>query len=468
MRASRLLVVIRMQRVVAVGVLALSLGRVTSGCDSHPRSSTSSAKPAQSGVASPGSSGPSAKPPVQPPTAKPQPVNVLFLTLDSLRADMPWTGYARPIAPNLTEIAKQSVVYPRAYSVASYTAKSVATMLTGMYPSSLYRSGWFFTSYPDANPFLTEILQKAGVHTLSAQAHLYFDRGGKTLNQGFEVWELVKGLTFDAETDNHVTGDKLTDLAISLLGDAKNTGGQFFAWFHYMDPHDQYVKHKESPDFGKKNRDRYDSEVYFTDQQIGRLLQFAKKQPWWPNTALIVSADHGEAFGEHGMYKHAFELWEVLTRVPLLFMLPGAAPRVIEERRSHIDLAPTFAELLGVSLPADNQMVGHSLLKELYGAPAENREPIVLDLPEDSHNPPRRAVISGDYKLIVWGKGQAYQLYNLREDAAESNDLAKQETEKLTEMKAVFDRVWSKIPQLEPFGGMTLKNGRKANGPTKP
>lgn len=378
---------------------------------------------------------------------------------------MPWTGYARPIAPNLSELAKQGVIYPRAYSVASYTAKSVAVMLTGQFPSTLYRTGQFFTAYSDANLFVTETFQAAGVHTLSGHAHLYFDRG-KNLNQGFEIWKMVDGLTFDALTDNHVTSDKLTDLAISLLGDTKNTTGRFFAWFHYMDPHDQYVKHKETPDFGKKNRDRYDSEVHFTDQHIGRLLQFAKQQPWWNHTVVIVSADHGEAFGEHEMYKHAFEIWEVLTRVPLVVSAPGITPRVIEQRRSQIDLAATFADLLGVPLPPGTT-VGRSLVPELFGATPENREPIVLDLPEDSNNPQRRAVIEGDYKLISPGDG-VFQLYNLKDDPAEAKDVSKDQPEQLQRMKQLFTDTWSKIPQVAPYGGATLKSGRKANGPTKP
>jgi arylsulfatase A-like enzyme len=234
-----------------------------------------------------------------------------------------------------------------------------------------------------------------------------------------------------------------------------------------MDPHDEYHVHKESPDFGKRNRDRYDSEVFFTDLHIGRLLEFAKSQPWWANTAVIVSADHGEAFGEHGMYRHAFELWEVLTRVPLLIYLPNGTPRVIDQRRSHVDMAPTILELMGVAAPQDT-FVGKSLVPELDGAAPDDREPIVLDLPEDSHNPPRRAVIQGDYKLTVWGKGNLYQLFNLKTDPGEDTDLAKKEPEQLAKMKELFDSVWDKIPQIQPFGGMKLKNGGTANGPSGP
>ena len=165
------------------------------------------------------------------------------------------------------------------------------------------------------------------IRTIGWHGHLYFGRG-KGLEQGFAELGARPRHHVRSETDKHVTSEKMTKLGIELLGKPENTQGQFFAWAHYMDPHDEYNKHEEGPDFGKQgNRDRYDSEVWYTDLWIRKLLDFAEQQPWWKNTALIVSADHGEAFGEHGMYKHAFELWEVLTRVPLIVMAPGIAPR---------------------------------------------------------------------------------------------------------------------------------------------
>lgn len=397
--------------------------------------------------------------------AIPEKLNVMLLTIDSLRADMPWTGYPRDIAPNLTKLAEKSVVYPNAYAVSSYTAKSVSSLLTGRYPSSLYRSGYFFAGFSDANLFLTEVLQERGVRTMGGHGHLYFDRG-KNLNQGFDIWELVPGIRFDSDTDKNITSDKMTDMAIKMLSDEANTSKQFFMWFHYMDPHDQYIKHESTPDFGKKNRDRYDSEVYFTDSHIGRLFEFAKDKEWWNRTAIIISADHGEAFGEHGMFKHAFELWEVLTRVPLVVYYPGVTPRVIDERRSHIDLAPTILELMGVESPSS--FVGRSLVPELKGGKPDNREPIVLDLPEDKNNPDRHAIISGDYKLIFKNYGATKQLFNLKNDPGEEQDLAKKEPEKLAEMMKLYDETWKGIEVITPFGGIALPSGKKANGPRGP
>lgn len=424
----------------------------------------SAAAPASSAAAPAPSASAAASQPA--PSGPGRPLNVLLITVDSLRADMPWTGYARPIAPNLTRLAERSVVYENAYSVSSYTAQSVAALLSGRYPSTLYRAGWFFTGYAKSNTFFPEVLSERGIRTIGWHGHMYFARG-KGLDQGFDVWQLAPGITFDPNTDNHVTSEKLTKLGSELLGKPENTGKQFFAWVHYMDPHDQYIKHEESPDFGNKNRDRYDSEVWYTDKWIGELLAFAEKQPWWKDTAVIVSSDHGEAFGDHDMYKHAFEVWEVLTRIPLIVALPEARPKRIGERRSAIDLAPTIFELMGQE-PLESFM-GRSLVPEIYGAEQPKpRDVVVTELNEDSHNPPRRAIIAGSWKLIVYGKGWKHMLFDLSKDPDEKHDLSKENPDKLAEMKQLYQSTTDKIPSVAPYGGMKLKGGGTANGPMGP
>ncbi|HEV8244968.1 MAG TPA: sulfatase-like hydrolase/transferase, partial [Polyangiaceae bacterium] len=114
---------------------------------------------------------------------------MLFITIDSLRADeTPWAGYAREVMPNLAKLAKESVVYDNAYSLSSYTAKSVGGFLSGRYPSTLYRDGFFFQKYFSADLFLAEVLQQKSIATIGWHGHLYFGRG-KGLEQGFSTWE---------------------------------------------------------------------------------------------------------------------------------------------------------------------------------------------------------------------------------------------------------------------------------------
>ncbi|MEM1029283.1 MAG: sulfatase [Myxococcota bacterium] len=426
------------------------------------------------GTADPSASAPAASAPsagastaaAAPEAAAKRPTNVLLITIDSLRADMPWVGYDKAIAPHLTALAEESVVYTRAYSVSSYTSKTVGGLLSGRHPSTLYRGCTFFTEYSEANVFFPELLQAAGVRTLSAHAHLYFDRG-KNLRQGFDDWRVVDGLKWNAETDESVTSQKLTPLAIEMLS-AVPAEKPFFAWFHYMDPHDKYVRHDEVPSFGRKARNLYDNEVFYTDRWVHELLEWSRRQPWFDHTAVIVSSDHGEAFGEHDMWKHAFALWEVLTHVPLIIKVPGGKAQRIDARRSQLDLAPTILDLLEVPIP-DGQFVGKSMVPELRGAEPDNREPILLDLPPDTYNPPTRAAIAGDFKLID-DPGPKYKLYHLTKDPGETRNLARdpRHRDDLARMKQVFAEAWRPHPRRTPYGGKKLIGGGRANGPKGP
>ena len=145
-----------------------------------------------------------------------------------------------------------------------------------------------------------ELLQKAGVRTLSAHAHFYFEEGG--LRAGLRRVRDRPGLSADNTTDQNVTSPEHLELAMKMLSDKANTRAPFFAWFHFLDPHDMYMTHEGIEPFGKRARDKYDGEVTFTDMHVGKLLDFVAQQPWGKDTAIIVTADHGEAFGEHKMY----------------------------------------------------------------------------------------------------------------------------------------------------------------------
>jgi choline-sulfatase len=385
--------------------------------------------------------------------APPHPWNVLLLSVDSLRADMPWAEYPRPIAPRLSALHARSVSYPRAYATSSFTSKSVPGMLTGRYPSELARTGSFFTKYLAPADFFCTSLDTQGIPCVAGQAHAYFGKGQSGFESGFREWELVPGIAFDYQTDPYVTSDKLTPLAIKTLTEVSKGTQPFFAWFHYMDPHDLYKTHEESPHFGKRPRDLYDEEVFFTDLWIGKLLDFVESQPWAPRTVIVVTADHGEAFGEHGVTRHAHELWEELVRVPLFFYVPGAAPRAVAATRGHVDLAPTFLELLGAK-PSE-ALTGTSLVSELRGGEAPTRD-VVSDLPEDEYNERRRALIHDRTKLIAFGKDQRFSLFDLEADPKEADDLARKRPELLEEMRGRYREAGKRIKDVAPRGGIPV------------
>lgn len=372
-----------------------------------------------------------------------KPKNVLLITVDSMRADMPWNGYPKSIAPRLTALAEKSAVYTNFYALSSYTSASVAGFLAGRPPSELLRSGYFFNSYPSKNLFFPELLKDAGVRTTAGQAHWYFGTAG--WDQGFETWQLIPNLKKDPLTDVEVTGPRHTALALKQLSVSNTDNRPFFAWYHYMDPHDQYLPHAgQVPDFGKGNRARYDGEIYFADKALGELLDGVSRAPWGKDTLIIVSADHGEAFGEHGRTRHAFEVYEPLVRVPFMVSGPGVKPRTIAQRRSAIDMAPTIVETFGV---ATTSFPGTSLWSELRGDDVPERD-FIVDLPETSTNDKRRALYRGGLKASR--SGDAYvQVFDLRVDPGEDHPIKGPERDSMLRALKDYDTAHPDVPATQ-------------------
>jgi arylsulfatase A-like enzyme len=315
------------------------------------------------------------------------------------------------------------------------------------------RDGNFFGKYRD-NVMFPERLQGAGIRTMTAHAHLYFRKEAAGFNRGFDIYELVPKLKWNSTTDENITSPDLEAMAEKMLGDPANTQGRFFAWYHFLDPHDQYLRHPGVELFGHKARDLYDGEVAFTDSYIGKLLAFVEKQPWAARTAVIISADHGEVFGEHGQFRHAFELWEPLVRVPLMFVVPGAEPKHIDFKRSHIDLAPTILDLMGIS---PEGMEGRSLVPEIYGTVKPEERDIVIDLPRTSDSDRRRCIIHDHYKLIAFGDDARFEVYDIDADPEESQSIQRSDRPKFDEMVALYKAKKKDIQDLKPYACRTLK-----------
>jgi choline-sulfatase len=420
---------------------------VLCGACSRPRAAPAEAIVTATPQSSPVAAAADAAPPA--PKGPPKDLNVILLSIDCLRADMPWAGYPHPIAPRLTELEKRAVSYTRAYSLSSYTSMSLGGMLGGKLPSEMRRDGYFFSTYPRDNVMFPELIQAAGIHTMTAHAHGYFRSAG--FDQGFDAYEMVPDLKWNPTTDENITSPQLETIAERLLSDPRNDTSRFYAWFHFLDPHDQYLPHPDITPYGKTARARYDAEVTFTDGYIGKLLDFVASRPWAARTAIVVTADHGEAFGEHGELLHGFEVWQELVRIPLLFVVPGAAPRHIDEARSAVDFAPTILDLLGVPRDSfrdagDPGFEGVSLVPELYGASAEARD-VVVDLPATSDNGPRRAMVHGHWKLISFDSDHYFQLYDLDADPGEHKPITRGDD--YTEMRARY-RAYTKTLHEKP------------------
>lgn len=367
----------------------------------------------------------------------PEKPNVMLITIDALRADVGYAGYPRKITPNIDALAAKSAIFENAYALASYTSKSLGPMLIGRYGGETHRGFLHFNRFTREDTFVSERLQRAGVRTLSVQGHWYFFKN-YGFERGFDVID-TKATPADQpiEGDRTVNGDVLSDRIIAQLDAPELADRQFFLWSHYIDAHADYIPH-EGFDFGpKKARDLYDGEVAFVDHHLGRVLAALAQKPFASRTIVIITSDHGEAFGEHDFWRHGFELWEVLVRVPLVVHVPGAEPRRIKERRSLIDVAPTLLELLAVQAPAPGEkdaLRGKSLLPDVLGAAETPREvrPIYMDMSAGPYNDERQGYIEGDLKLVTTG-GRPLNLFDLAKDPGENHDLL-EDREKLRPM----------------------------------
>ena len=374
-------------------------------------------------------------------------LNLLLVTIDTLRADLGFMGYERPISPNLDALAERGTVFEHAYSMASYTGKSIGPTLIGKYPSETLRDGAHFDTYFPDNVLLAERLQSAGFHTMGVVSHWYF-KPKYGLAQGMEVWD-TSAMPADSsgDADASSSSEQLSDAAIRLLQDPVNVSRRFFMWVHYFDPHALYVAHPEAPDFKKGasswSRPAYDGEVWFTDHHLGRLLDYIGSQPWGKKTAVIVTADHGEIFDEHGMNWHGVDLWETLVHVPLVIYVPGARPHRVSVKRSLVDLVPTVLDLMGVPQPGGEQLSGESMAGSIVSpdAGASEERDIYLDMPAGPNVSQHRAIIHGPtpgVKLMSEG-GPVFLMFDLTTDPHELDNLTRKDKDEFAQMRAVFD-----------------------------
>jgi len=424
---------------------------------------------------------PKAKEPVVQPAApkKKRRLNVVLVTIDTLRIDLGFMGYPKPVSPNMDRLAKKSVVFDRAYAMASYTGKSLGPLLIGKYPSETLRDGGHFNVYAPKNILLAERAHDAGYATFGAMSHFYF-KPFSGLSQGFDRWDLSAIPPGLADNDNSVSSEALSNVILKMLQDPSGSASRgtskdagtaeqtvpeagtepgekpFFAWFHYFDPHAQYAPHPDAPKFGEGEKGpaawvhaQYDAEVWYTDQHLGRVLDAIERAPWAKDTAIVLTADHGEALGDHAMSWHGSELWESLVRVPLVVFVPGVEPRRIALKRSHIDLAPTLAELMGIEVP-EGEMSGQSLMPEIEGTTAPEERDVFIDMPIGPFNGTRRALITGPTpgtKLLHLG-GAQYQLFDLATDPGELKDLAR-DKDKLEPAKAAMQTFRARLKEIE-------------------
>lgn len=364
-------------------------------------------------------------------------INVLFITLDTTRADrLGCYRYKPAVTPALDELAAQGVLFERAYSPAPLTLPSHATMFTGLYPPEhgLRTNG---RGRLDASiPTLPEIAAKGGYDTGAFVASFVVD-SKFGLDRGFAVYDddLSGAEAADEAIHRQRDGRVVVDAALKWLQNPRDK--PFFCWVHLYDPHFPYLDRKA--EFGDKFVGRpYDAELAYTDQQVARLLAQLKTAGLESNTLVVVVGDHGEGLSEHTEVTHGYTLYESTQHVPLIMRLPG---KVVGGHRSVepvplADITPTLIEVLGLRNPGST--TGRSVRAALAGQPLSDR--ICFSATDDPFLQngwcPLQSLVAGPWKYIRTTKPE---LYNLQLDPGELKNLADTEKVQLTKLEQQLD-----------------------------
>jgi arylsulfatase A-like enzyme/Flp pilus assembly protein TadD len=284
---------------------------------------------------------------------------------------MGFLGSTRGLTPNLDGLAKESMVFTRAYAQAPITTVSHATILTGTFPPA-HRVNDFGNPLPASVPYLPDLLRQQGYRTGAFVGSLILDARTGTapgFDRGFDVYDAGYRLRRPGE-DRYRTverrGDEVVTHALAWV--TAQTRQPFFLWVHLFDPHDPY-----DPPADLKRRFAsapYDGEIAWIDQLVGRLLAELKAKGLTEQSMLVVTADHGEALGDHGEQTHGLFLYDETLHVPLIVRLPGRqqSGKRVETRVRLADVAPTILEAAGAAVPPGVQ--GESMLKASADRPA--------------------------------------------------------------------------------------------------
>lgn len=411
-----------------------------------------------SGILAPAESGdPSAVPPELLEALMPKPMtseggkkrHIVLLTVDSLRADrLLATGARTSLMPRLEKLSSAATVFTRAYAPSCWTIHSMSSVLTSQLPSALrfdhvsvgpdlrftVRSEAKLIENPafrkqvtpvpirDEHPTLPAILRKAGYWTATVAPYIFYLReAGVTSDFEIVDEEAYRGLTVDGMG---ITEAPLVDRALSLI-DARKDDDPIFLWLHFMEPHAPYQARDEGARGGTSIA-RYESELRFVDAEIGRLLDGMKARELYDDSIVVVHADHGEEFRDHGGQFHATTLYDEVIRVPFIVKLPAGetGSALLHQPVSLLDLVPTLLDLVGLDSPAP--LMGRSLRPAIEGLPVHAR-PVVSECARFGRD--KRSLVLLPFKLIVDQVVGTVELFNLQQDPAERTNLADEESD---------------------------------------
>jgi choline-sulfatase len=331
--------------------------------------------------------------------------NVMLLTVDSLRADhMSCYGYAYQTTPYIDRLAAGGVLFERCYAQGGDSIYALNSVLSGMLP-------WNYRDRID--PMLAGIMAGHGLATGYA-GYDYVLKGG-AFREGYEALEILPGER--GEIWGRTTSEQIVDRIIALT--ERFRGRRFFIYSHLLDPHAEYVFNSETSRFEDSPHRDYDGEIAFTDLHLGRLFSYLWRTGLMDRTLILITADHGEAFGEHGNRWHGRYLYDESVRIPLVMSLPGIPGRRVTVPVGPVQIAPTILHFLGI--PGRASMDGTSLLPLIYHGDPGDIGPVEMFIPNEKFK--KHGIVYGPWKYIRNVATGTEELYHLIRDPGETVNL---------------------------------------------
>ena len=437
-------------------------------------------------------------------------VNVILITMDALRPDhLSCYGYQKSKTPNIDLLAEQGLLFENVLSSAPHTFPSFSSMFTSVYPDAL--SFCQFYPIPEAFPTLAETLADDGVDTAAVLTNPYLSpefqitRGFNYYYHAFEPGFLkkIKGTHLNLFLGRILNRVAFEENAEVLTGQAikwidKNHSRPFFLWLYLIEAHypygDLWIKgaakdpdykgvlgdNLNDPKLAEKIMDGsgnfspedirhieylYDRDIRYADAQLGRLFQYLKDNGLWEKTAIILVADHGEAFGEHKLLGHSNHLYWEYTHIPMLIKMPGAAAaRTVKAQVELLDLYPTILDIFGVGAPATIE--GKSMIGLLRGETGTHKDYFYAAC--NRYESPELFIRDSRYTLLYHPREKNHLLFDRSVDPWETADIspvrpeiAKKLLAELLKTKKANKKLFLKYhPQGKAPGKVNLDWGR--------
>ena len=379
---------------------------------------------------------------------KKTPLNVLLITIDTLRPDRLSCYSDEHIqTPQIDSLAEKGALFLKAFAHTPTTLPSHTNILLGTTP--LYHGVHDNQNFIVQDEFLTlaEHLKSSGYATGAFVGAFPLDsRFG--LTQGFDVYDDNYG-SKNYQEFSYVErkAEVVVQKSIAWIEDQQ---GPWFLWAHCFDPHQQYnppepfrTEYEESP---------YNGEVAYVDHELGKLLAYLRKNRLEENTLIVFTGDHGESLGQHGESTHGYFAYNSTVWVPLIVVSPGMKPAVVDQNVCHVDIFPTVCDVLGLEEP--DFLQGISLVPVLKGK-KENKlssRAIYFEslYPFYSRSwAPLTGIIQKETKYI---DSPIPEFYDLAKDFDETNNLAAKQN--LSEYRLALE----KVLESQSYSGKTATN----------